>query len=91
MIADSIDAFTPITNFPECAIPGVGHIIRQPVADGEAIVLRDIITLSPALDHGAFHGLLPRGFCKLRQSPSKRLRKRWMAELAGAPRPEANF
>lgn len=51
-----IDAFTPIINFPECAILGVGRIVRQPVADGDAIVLRDILTLSLTFDHRAFDG-----------------------------------
>ena len=51
-----IDAFTPIINFPECAILGVGRIVRQPVAEGEAIVLRDILTLSLTFDHRAFDG-----------------------------------
>ena len=51
-----IDAFTPIINFPECAILGVGRIVRQPVAEGDAIVLRDILTLSLTFDHRAFDG-----------------------------------
>ncbi len=51
-----IDAFTPIINFPECAILGVGRIVRQPVADGDAIILRDILTLSLTFDHRAFDG-----------------------------------
>ena len=51
-----IDAFTPIINFPECAILGVGRIVRQPVANGDAIVLRDILTLSLTFDHRAFDG-----------------------------------
>jgi len=51
-----IDGFTPIINFPECAILGVGRIVRQPVAVGDAIVLRDILTLSLTFDHRAFDG-----------------------------------
>ena len=51
-----IDAFTPIINFPECAILGVGRIVRQPVAVGDAIGLRDILTLSLTFDHRAFDG-----------------------------------
>jgi pyruvate dehydrogenase E2 component (dihydrolipoamide acetyltransferase) len=51
-----IDAFTPVINYPECAILGVGRIVRHPVAAGDAIVLRDVITLSLTFDHCAFDG-----------------------------------
>ncbi len=51
-----IDAFTPIVNYPECAILGVGRILRQPVAVGDAIGLRDIVTLSLTFDHRALDG-----------------------------------
>jgi pyruvate dehydrogenase E2 component (dihydrolipoamide acetyltransferase) len=51
-----IDAFTPIINYPECAILGVGRILRQPVAIGEAMGLRDITTLSLTFDHRALDG-----------------------------------
>jgi pyruvate dehydrogenase E2 component (dihydrolipoamide acetyltransferase) len=51
-----IDAFTPIINYPECAILGVGRILRQPVAIDETIALRDIITLSLTFDHRALDG-----------------------------------
>jgi len=51
-----IDAFTPIINYPECAILGVGRILRQPVAVDETIALRDIITLSLTFDHRALDG-----------------------------------
>ena len=51
-----IDAFTPIINYPECAILGVGRILRQPVAVGETMALRDIITLSLTFDHRALDG-----------------------------------
>jgi pyruvate dehydrogenase E2 component (dihydrolipoamide acetyltransferase) len=54
--AFGIDAFTPIINYPECAILGVGRILRQPVAVGETIALRDIITLSLTFDHRALDG-----------------------------------
>ena len=45
-----------IINYPECAILGVGRISRQPVAVGETIALRDIITLSLTFDHRALDG-----------------------------------
>ena len=54
--AFGIDAFTPIINYPECAILGVGRILHQPVAVDETIALRDIITLSLTFDHRALDG-----------------------------------
>ena len=54
--AFGIDAFTPIINYPECAILGVGRILRQPVAVQDNIALRDIITLSLTFDHRALDG-----------------------------------
>lgn len=54
--AFGIDAFTPIINYPECAILGVGRILRQPVAMEETISLRDVVTLSLTFDHRAFDG-----------------------------------
>jgi len=72
--AFGIDAFTPIINYPECAILGVGRILRQPVAVGETIALRDIITLSLTFDHRALDGAPAARFlqtlAKLIESPS---------------------
>jgi pyruvate dehydrogenase E2 component (dihydrolipoamide acetyltransferase) len=51
-----VDAFTPVIHYPECAILGVGRIVRQPVAVGDAIGLRDVLTLSLTFDHCAFDG-----------------------------------
>jgi pyruvate dehydrogenase E2 component (dihydrolipoamide acetyltransferase) len=51
-----IDAFTPIINFPQCAILGVGRIQRRPVVIGEDIVARDQITLSLTFDHRIVDG-----------------------------------
>ena len=69
-----IDAFTPIINYPECAILGVGRILRQPVAVGDAIGLRDIVTLSLTFDHRALDGAAAARFlqtlCGLLESPS---------------------
>lgn len=49
--AFGIDAFTPIINWPECAILGVGRIQKVPVvADGQ-VVPRDTVTLSLTFDH----------------------------------------
>ncbi len=70
-----IDAFTPIINYPECAILGVGRILRQPVAVGDAIGLRDIVTLSLTFDHRALDGAAAARFlqtlCRLIESPSE--------------------
>ncbi len=54
--AFGIDAFTPIINYPECAILGVGRILRQPVAMKEFISLCDVVTLSLTFDHRALDG-----------------------------------
>jgi len=75
--AFGIDAFTPIINYPECAILGVGRILRQPVAVGETIALRDIITLSLTFDHRALDGAPAARFLQtltsLVESPSSAL------------------
>jgi pyruvate dehydrogenase E2 component (dihydrolipoamide acetyltransferase) len=55
--AFGIDAFTPVINYPECAILGVGRILRQPVAVEDTIALRNIITLSLTFDHRAMDGV----------------------------------
>ncbi|HYT95459.1 MAG TPA: dihydrolipoamide acetyltransferase family protein [Gemmataceae bacterium] len=46
-----IDAFTPIINYPECAILGIGRIRRCPVVYEDQIVIRDQVTLSLTFDH----------------------------------------
>ena len=52
-----IDAFTPIINYPEVAILGIGSIRREPVyTDGERIEPRDRMTLSLTFDHAALDG-----------------------------------
>jgi pyruvate dehydrogenase E2 component (dihydrolipoamide acetyltransferase) len=54
--AFGIDAFTPIINWPECAILGVGRIHRQPAAVNEQVVVRDRVTLSLTFDHRLVDG-----------------------------------
>lgn len=51
-----IDAFTPIINFPECAILGVGRIRKLAVVVGEQIVPREQMTLSLTFDHRIVDG-----------------------------------
>lgn len=72
-----IDAFTPIINYPECAILGIGRIRRLPVVVENAIELRDMMTLSLTFDHRACDGAPAARFLqtltRLIQSPTKPL------------------
>ncbi len=54
--AFGIEAFTPIINYPEIAILGVGRIQRQPVVVGDQIVARERVSLSLTFDHCALDG-----------------------------------
>ncbi len=54
--AFGIDAFTPIINWPECAILGIGRIRREPVVVSDQIVARDRVTLSLTFDHRLVDG-----------------------------------
>ncbi len=51
-----IDAFTPIINQPQAAILGVGRIVPKPVARGEQVVVRQMMTLSLSFDHRVVDG-----------------------------------
>src|SRR5207237_227310 len=51
-----VDAFTPIINFPECAVLGVGRIRRRPAVVGDLIVARERVTLSLTFDHRVVDG-----------------------------------
>ena len=51
-----IDAFTPIINYPQTAILGVGCIARVPAVVGSEIMPRDQLTLSLTFDHRAYDG-----------------------------------
>ena len=51
-----IDAFTPIINWPECAVLGVGRIHKQPAVVDDQIVPRDLMTLSLTFDHRVVDG-----------------------------------
>lgn len=52
-----IDAFTPIINYPECAILGIGRIRRCPAVLEDQIVIRDQVTLSLTFDHRITDGV----------------------------------
>jgi len=51
-----VDAFTPVINLPECAILGVGRIAPKPVAHGDGVVVRQMLTLSLVFDHRLVDG-----------------------------------
>lgn len=52
-----VEAFTPVINYPETAILGMGAIRREPVVlDDDRIVPRDQITLSLTFDHCRLDG-----------------------------------
>jgi pyruvate dehydrogenase E2 component (dihydrolipoyllysine-residue acetyltransferase) len=51
-----IDAFTPIIQLPQCAVLGVGRIVREPAVVDDRIEPRDMITLSLTFDHRIVDG-----------------------------------
>jgi pyruvate dehydrogenase E2 component (dihydrolipoamide acetyltransferase) len=51
-----IDAFTPIIHLPQCAVLGVGRIVREPVVRDDRIVPGDMMTLSLTFDHRVVDG-----------------------------------
>ncbi len=51
-----IDAFTPIINWPECAVLGVGRIMREPVVKGAKVVVGNRLWLSLTFDHRIVDG-----------------------------------
>lgn len=59
-----IDAFTPIINLPQCAILGVGRIVREPAVVNDVIVPRDQMTLSLTFDHRVLDGAPAARFLK---------------------------
>jgi pyruvate dehydrogenase E2 component (dihydrolipoamide acetyltransferase) len=54
--AMGVDAFTPIINLPECAVLGVGRIVREPVVVNDAVVVQDRVWLSLTFDHRLVDG-----------------------------------
>jgi pyruvate dehydrogenase E2 component (dihydrolipoamide acetyltransferase) len=51
-----VDAFTPIINHPECAVLGVGRIVREPAAVGDQVMIRERLWLSLTFDHRVVDG-----------------------------------
>ncbi|MEA1996358.1 MAG: dihydrolipoamide acetyltransferase family protein [Gemmatimonadota bacterium] len=59
----SIDCFIPIINPPECAVLGVGSIVKRAVPlDDNRIGVRRIMALTLACDHRAVDGAYASGF-----------------------------
>jgi pyruvate dehydrogenase E2 component (dihydrolipoamide acetyltransferase) len=55
--AFGVEAFTPIINYPQCAVLGVGCIRREPVATtDDRVVVRERLTLSLTFDHRMVDG-----------------------------------
>ena len=48
--------FTPILNYPQTAILGIGKITKKPVVKNDEIIIRDILTLSLTFDHRVIDG-----------------------------------
>lgn len=57
-----VEVFTPIMNPPQCALLGVGKIIRKPWVVNDQIVIRPIVTLSLSFDHRIIDGSLAARF-----------------------------
>jgi pyruvate dehydrogenase E2 component (dihydrolipoamide acetyltransferase) len=51
-----VDAFTPIIHLPQCAVLGVGRIVREPCVVEDRVVPRDVVTLSLTFDHRVIDG-----------------------------------
>ena len=51
-----VDWFTPLLSPPQCAILGVGRVRRAPVAKGDEVVVRDLVTLVLSFDHRVIDG-----------------------------------
>jgi len=51
-----IDAFTPVINYPEAAILGIGQIREKPVVVNGEVAIRSMVTLSLVFDHRIIDG-----------------------------------
>jgi pyruvate dehydrogenase E2 component (dihydrolipoamide acetyltransferase) len=51
-----VDAFTPIIHLPQCAVLGVGRIVREPVVVEDRVVPGETMTLSLTFDHRVVDG-----------------------------------
>jgi pyruvate dehydrogenase E2 component (dihydrolipoamide acetyltransferase) len=57
-----IEQFLPIINVPECAILGVGAIVKKPVVIDDMIAIRPMMHLTLAFDHRLVDGALAARF-----------------------------
>ncbi|MBS2994079.1 dihydrolipoamide acetyltransferase family protein ['Santalum album' aster yellows phytoplasma] len=55
---------TPVINYPELAILGVGKITKKPVVENSQIVIADMLPLSLAIDHRIIDGAVGGRFLK---------------------------
>ena len=55
--AFGVEIFTPIVNFPDNAILGIGKITRKPVVIGEDIAVRSMVYLSLVFNHKEVDGV----------------------------------
>jgi pyruvate dehydrogenase E2 component (dihydrolipoamide acetyltransferase) len=51
-----IEQFMPVINVPECAILGVGAIVKKPVVVNDQIEIRRVMSLTLAFDHRLVDG-----------------------------------
>ena len=81
-----VDAFTPIINWPECAVLGIGQITREPVVQAENVVVGDRLWLSLTFDHRIVDGAARRAiFWKRCDSGSSVLERTELMERRGTP------
>ncbi len=69
-----IETFLPVINFPECAILGVGAILKKPVVVDDQVVVRPRMGLTLAFDHRLVDGAPAAAFLR---------RLKQLVELAG--------
>jgi pyruvate dehydrogenase E2 component (dihydrolipoamide acetyltransferase) len=51
-----IEEFLPIVNLPECAIMGIGTILKKPVAVNDKVEIRPRMIVTLAFDHRLVDG-----------------------------------
>ncbi len=59
-----VEYFTPIVNYPEVAIVGIGRLVEKPIVSSGKILVRKIIPLSLSYDHRAVDGAHAARFMK---------------------------
>ncbi|MDA4136660.1 MAG: 2-oxo acid dehydrogenase subunit E2 [Thaumarchaeota archaeon] len=71
----TVDAFTPIINPPQVGILAVGRIVRKPIAVGDQVVIRPMVTFSLTFDHRVVDGFTAAEFLRktteILQDPAK--------------------